>query len=186
MLEHKLKISGNKFLNLIYFVMEIVTSLPEILENELLTVSKVYKSNNSDDDNSKEQSILIIQSATASIGIMSNLTVIVVFLNHKRLRRKIPNIFIINQVRKFPLYISLVEELLILSHIVKKNSKYCYIQTSSFCLQGRGGSAYRGFTYRGSDSRGSASWGICLQGGLPTRGTASQGVYLQEPEDQKS
>ena len=38
-----------------------------------------------------------IQSSVASVGIIANLTVIVVFLNHKKLRRKIPNIFIINQ-----------------------------------------------------------------------------------------
>ena len=55
---------------------------------------------NSSSGNNKAQSILIAQSAIASVGIMANLTVIVVFLNHKKLRRKIPNIFIINQVRK--------------------------------------------------------------------------------------
>ena len=49
--------------------------------------------------NSRSQSIRIIQSSIASVGIVANLTVIVVFLNHKKLRRKIPNIFIINQVR---------------------------------------------------------------------------------------
>ena len=48
----------------------------------------------------RSQSILIIQSTIASVGIVANLTVIVVFLNHKKLRRKIPNIFIINQVRR--------------------------------------------------------------------------------------
>ena len=101
MLKHKLKISANTFLNLIYFIMENVTNLSKNIENESFTVSKVYKSNNSVDDNSREQSILIIQSTTASIGIMSNLTVILVFLNHKKLRRKIPNIFIINQVKDF-------------------------------------------------------------------------------------
>ena len=42
--------------------------------------------------------IPMIQSSVASVGIIANLTVIVVFLNHKKLRRKIPNIFIINQV----------------------------------------------------------------------------------------
>ena len=42
--------------------------------------------------------ILIIQSTIASVGIVANLNVIVVLLNHKKLRRKIPNIFIINQV----------------------------------------------------------------------------------------
>ena len=49
----------------------------------------------------KVQSIRMIQSTIASLGIVTNLTVIVVFLNHKKLRRKIPNIFIINQVRKY-------------------------------------------------------------------------------------
>ena len=52
----------------------------------------------SNDNDSKEQIILIIQSTIASIGIFANLSVIVVFLNHRKLRRKIPNIFIINQV----------------------------------------------------------------------------------------
>ena len=99
MLKHKLKISVSTFVNLIYFIMENVINLSENIENELFTVSKVY--NSVDDNSTREQSILIIQSATASIGIMSNLTVIVVFLNHKKLRRKIPNILIINQVKDF-------------------------------------------------------------------------------------
>ena len=48
--------------------------------------------------------IRIIQTVTASLGIVTNLTVIVVFLNHKKLRRKIPNIFITNQVRVIKLH----------------------------------------------------------------------------------
>ena len=40
----------------------------------------------------------IIQCVIASLGIIGNSTVIVVFLNHRKFRRKIPNIFIINQV----------------------------------------------------------------------------------------
>ena len=56
-------------------------------------------SDNSSNDNAREESIRFIQSSVASVGIIANLTVIVVFLNHKKLRRKIPNIFIINQVR---------------------------------------------------------------------------------------
>ena len=43
--------------------------------------------------------LLLLLNTVGSIGIITNLTVIVVFLNHKKLRRKIPNIFIINQVR---------------------------------------------------------------------------------------
>ena len=43
--------------------------------------------------------VMMILSATiASVGIVANFTVITVFLNDKKLRKKIPNIFIINQV----------------------------------------------------------------------------------------
>ena len=45
--------------------------------------------------------MMILHSTTASVGIIANLTVVVAFLNHKKFRRKIPNIFIINQVRLF-------------------------------------------------------------------------------------
>ena len=41
----------------------------------------------------------ILQSVIACVGIVANFTVIVVFLNDKKLRRKIPNRFIVNQVR---------------------------------------------------------------------------------------
>ena len=40
----------------------------------------------------------ILQLVIASLGVTTNLIVVVVFLNHKKLRRKIPNICIINQV----------------------------------------------------------------------------------------
>ena len=43
----------------------------------------------------------LIHSLIASVGIVTNLTVVVVFLNHKKLRQKIPNICIINQVSCF-------------------------------------------------------------------------------------
>ena len=39
---------------------------------------------NSTSGNRKAQSIIIAQSTIASVGIVSNLTVIVVFLNHKK------------------------------------------------------------------------------------------------------
>ena len=41
----------------------------------------------------------IVHSVIASVGIVTNLTVILIFLKHSKLRRKIPNICIINQVR---------------------------------------------------------------------------------------
>ena len=47
---------------------------------------------------SKMDVMMILSSTIASLGIISNLTVVVVFLRNKKLRIKIPNIFIINQV----------------------------------------------------------------------------------------
>ena len=81
--------------------MEIWTSSTQHQENETFVVDEISNSqqNNTSNGNTKAQSILIIQSTIASVGIIANFTVIVVFLNHKKLRRKIPNIFIINQVR---------------------------------------------------------------------------------------
>ena len=43
-------------------------------------------------------SMAMVSAAIASVGIIANLTVAVAFLNHQKLRKKIPNIFIINQV----------------------------------------------------------------------------------------
>ena len=42
--------------------------------------------------------MMLLQCIIASVGIVANLTVVIVFLNHKQLRRKMPNRFIINQV----------------------------------------------------------------------------------------
>ena len=42
--------------------------------------------------------MMIIHTIIASVGILGNFTVILAFLNHKKFRRKIPNIFISNQV----------------------------------------------------------------------------------------
>ena len=46
-----------------------------------------------------KQTTFITHCTISSIGIVTNFTVIIVFLNDKKLRKKIPNIFIINQVR---------------------------------------------------------------------------------------
>ena len=47
--------------------------------------------------------IMIINSIVASVGVIGNLTVVIVLLNHRKLRRKIPNIFIILQVSGLPI-----------------------------------------------------------------------------------
>ena len=42
--------------------------------------------------------MMVVHSIIASVGMSGNLTVILVFLNHRKFRKKIPNIFIIHQV----------------------------------------------------------------------------------------
>ena len=42
--------------------------------------------------------MMVLTIFIASVGMIANLTVVVVFFCHQKLRRKIPNIFIINQV----------------------------------------------------------------------------------------
>ena len=42
--------------------------------------------------------VTIVSIAIASVGIIANSTVVVAFVNNKKLRLKIPNIFIVNQV----------------------------------------------------------------------------------------
>ena len=42
---------------------------------------------------------VVLRLILSSVGIIGNLTVLIIFLNHRKFRKKIPNIFIINQVR---------------------------------------------------------------------------------------
>ena len=51
--------------------------------------------------------MMLLQCIIASVGIVANLTVVTVFLNHKQLRMKIPNRFIINQVSN-PFYFKVI------------------------------------------------------------------------------
>ena len=84
-------------------MMEILTNSSDFLEDVTYSIQEAIslpqRLYNSTIGNSRAQSILAIQSTVASVGIVANLTVIVVFISHKRFRRKIPIIFIINQVR---------------------------------------------------------------------------------------
>ena len=54
-----------------------------------------------DDTKSEALDVMaIVHCLIASVGIISNSTVVFAFLNHKKLCGKIPNMFIINQVRQ--------------------------------------------------------------------------------------
>ena len=67
------------------------TDFTDTMSTEL-TVSNVNETSNEFDV------MMILQMLIASIGIIANFTVVFAFLNHKQLRRKVPNMFIINQV----------------------------------------------------------------------------------------
>ena len=50
-------------------------------------------------ETSENVDIMMISSTTiAGVGIIANITVVIAFLSHRKLRRKIPNMCIINQV----------------------------------------------------------------------------------------
>ena len=53
--------------------------------------------------------MVILQNIIASLGTVANFTVVIVFLNDRKLRCKIPNMFIIYQVRQYRKYYSSVE-----------------------------------------------------------------------------
>ena len=53
---------------------------------------------NSEQSSGTILTMIVIHTIIASVGILGNFTVILAFLNHKKLRKKIPNIFILNQV----------------------------------------------------------------------------------------
>ena len=67
----------------------------DVLSSEITFVTTAE---NSQDGSEGINVMNILQIIIASLGITTNLIVVVVFLNHKKLRRKIPNICIINQV----------------------------------------------------------------------------------------
>ena len=50
------------------------------------------------DDRSTMNVMTILSTAIASVGIVANMNVVVVFMSQQKLRRQIPNMFIINQV----------------------------------------------------------------------------------------
>ena len=57
--------------------------------------------NKGNEENSEKfRGMKIVIVVIASVGVTTNLIVVIVFLNDKKLRRKIPNICIVNQVCK--------------------------------------------------------------------------------------
>ena len=82
------------------------------------------------EDNSMEFSgMKILQLLIASVGVITNIIVVVVFLNDRKMRKKIPNICIINQVCLFLL-------VLFTDHIILSTMK-CNVFSYSVCLSTR-------------------------------------------------
>ena len=51
------------------------------------------------EDNDNVDLMTLLSIIISSIGVIANLTVVIVFVRHKVLRQKVPIIFVINQVR---------------------------------------------------------------------------------------
>ena len=64
--------------------------------NDTDNVTSISTETNTDEY--AQQTKFITRCAISSIGIVTNFTVIIVFLNDRKLRKKIPNISVINQV----------------------------------------------------------------------------------------
>ena len=56
---------------------------------------------NNEDNTGKINAMKVLQVVIASSGVITNITVVAVFANDRTMRRKIPNICIINQVGIF-------------------------------------------------------------------------------------
>ena len=72
---------------------------PEVWTTDDDVTSATTANNDVRNSSDNKLSVMALLSCIiTSIGIVSNATVITAFLNHKKLRRKIPTMFIINQV----------------------------------------------------------------------------------------
>ena len=63
-----------------------------------LTVTDAYGYPPGTGETSTDYVMMVVHSIIASIGIVGNLTVIIALSNNEKLRVKVPNMFIINQV----------------------------------------------------------------------------------------
>ena len=69
-----------------------------IQSNETFTNATRIMNSTTEDVSAGTNTMEIVHSVIASVGIVTNLIVVVVMLNDRKLRRKVPNICIINQV----------------------------------------------------------------------------------------
>ena len=60
-------------------------------------------SNSGKENKNYLETMTVMSIAIATVGVFANINVVVVMLRQRKLRQKIPNIFIINQVR-LPLF----------------------------------------------------------------------------------
>ena len=73
--------------------MDLSTDITNTTNTSVNTTSSRVK------DSSKNVDVIMtFRLILSSVGIVGNLNVLIVFLSHNKLRKKIPNIFIINQV----------------------------------------------------------------------------------------
>ena len=70
--------------------------------NETFNNAARIMNNTTEDVSVGTNTMEIVHSVIASVGIITNLIVVVVMLNDRKLRRKIPNICVINLVSSLP------------------------------------------------------------------------------------
>ena len=78
-----------------------MTEINSTIPSQFLNISNTSEIPTLDSLNDELQTVdvvMILSTLIASVGNVANFTVISVFLNDKKLRKKIPNIFIIHQV----------------------------------------------------------------------------------------
>ena len=78
-----------------------MTEISSLIPSQFLNISNATEIPTLDSLNDEFQNadvVMILSTLIASVGIVANFTVIIFFLNDNKLRKKIPNIFIIHQV----------------------------------------------------------------------------------------
>ena len=90
-----------EYLQIIEIKTETMTTVATSTHLDFTTVENYSEDVTVKDNAAGINTMGIVHSVIASVGIVTNLTVILIFLKHRKLRRKIPNICIINQVSSF-------------------------------------------------------------------------------------
>ena len=92
--------------------------------------------------------MMVIKFILSFIGIIGNLTVLIVFLNHRKFRKKIPNIYIINQVSfvnihfMYDFLTKLFSQIILSTKMIFYHLSFYLLSFYSYCLLSITGKLY--------------------------------------------